>query len=647
MCGIAGLWSDKLSQEQLRDRLNQMSQRIAHRGPDSHGIFVDSTQPGIGFAHRRLAILDLSEAGHQPMTSPSGRYTIVLNGEIYNFKELAAELGAHGFKFRGGSDTEVVLAAIEQWGVESALHKFLGMFAFGVFDRQTQKLYLARDRFGVKPLYYAQYAGGIAFASEIGAFETLPDFDQTLNPNAVDALRLHLCIPGSLSIYKNVHKLRPGHILIKSRTTLSSPSIPASYWDPITSAQNAAQQGQKLHYEEAKAELHSLLISSVKYRMISDVPIGCFLSGGVDSSLVAAIMQSQSSSPIRTFTIGFQEREFNEAPFAEAVARHLGTRHETTVLTAADALAIIPKMGSIYDEPFADSSQIATYLVAREARKHVTVSLSGDGGDEFFAGYNRYVFSQIWGSTLAQTPQLARHLVANLLSGRGPNRIANLANMAGYHRQNLRDKLGKLGRIARTDSNFELYRALTNIPTSNNVNDEECLQLIHRAFDSRNGHDDVTSMQLADVLWYLPDDILVKVDRATMAVGLEAREPLLDHRLFEFANQLPTSAKISRDRGGKRILKDILSLYVPDKLFHRPKAGFSLPIAAWLRGGLCDWADDLLNSESMTSVGISDSDAILRLWSQHKRGEIDAQDSLWPVLSLLSWKRQRSCITNS
>ena len=641
MCGIAGIWSENLSSEKLKDSLARMSEALLHRGPDSSGVYIDTRCQGLALAHRRLAILDLSAAGHQPMISATGRYVIVLNGEIYNFKELGQELAALGAVFRGGSDTEVVLAAIEQWGLEVSLHKFLGMFAFAILDRDNQQLILARDRFGVKPLYYGQYKSGIAFASEVRGFEALPEFSKSINREAVDSLRLHLCTVGRQSIYESINKLLPGHYLTITRENLSATPVPICYWDPIASAKEASCRPKYNDYSEAKTVLNNLLISAVKYRMVSDVPIGCFLSGGVDSSMVAAIMQSQSTTPINTFTIGFDEKEFNEAPFAEAIAKHLGTNHTTTVLSLTDALSIIPKMGQMYDEPFADSSQIATFLVSQQARKHVTVALSGDGGDEFFGGYNRYVFSKLWRARIAKIPRPVKKMLAYLLSGQGPNRLGNLMEMTGYRRQNLRNKLEKMGKIIGAESNYDFYKNLTSANFGGERGDKEFENQVRRSFHAEAGFDEVTSMMLADISWYLPDDILVKVDRASMAVGLEAREPLLDHRLFELSQRLPMAMKISPELGGKAILKDILGTYIPKAMFLRPKDGFALPMAAWLRGGLCEWVSDLLTVKQLNDVGIHDHDYILRLWSLHKSGEIDSQDKLWPVLSLLSWSQSR------
>jgi len=625
MCGICGIYAP--GNPEALAPLAEMAARLAHRGPDDHGLWTDA-ETGVGLGHRRLAILDLSPLGRQPMLSASGRYVLCFNGEVYNFRLLRDELAPLGHRFRGGSDTEVMLAAIEQWGVLEAVRRFNGMFAFALWDRRERSLSLARDRLGVKPLYLGRIPGGVAFGSELGALRAHPAFDQGLNRDALALYFRHNYIPAPHSIYAQAHKPMPGEIV----TFSPQGETRTRFWD----ADHVWRQGfaEPLAGTEAELtdELERLLADAVSLRMISDAPLGAFLSGGVDSSLVTALMQRQSDQPVRSFSIGFSEAAFNEAPYAREVARHLGCEHTELTVTARDMLDLAPKMPGIYDEPFADSSQIPTALLCRLTRGHVTVALSGDGGDELFSGYERYPWSLRAHRLFSAIPGPLRR-AAYAVGRRLPPGFWGLFGPLGHKLRWRLDALGVEG--------FEaLYRHFVS-----HLKDPARLVLGAREPDypARSplplGHTDEARrawMSLADLLGYLPDDILTKVDRASMAVALEARAPLLDSRVAEFAARLPMHLKV-RGGQGKHLLRQVLYRHVPRALVDRRKMGFGVPLAIWLRGELRPWAADLLSPALIRRQGWLDAGFVSRLWDAFLAGEDNCCHSLWDVLMFQAW----------
>jgi asparagine synthase (glutamine-hydrolysing) len=640
MCGIAGYWQTKSSSGHPQEILDRMGAALIHRGPDDSGTFYD-VRSGIGLAFRRLSILDLSVEGHQPMSSASGRYIIVFNGEVYNFEEIRTELGAHNW--RGRSDTEVMLAAVERWGVEPAVQRFVGMFAFALLDRQERKLHLVRDRLGIKPLYYGRAGNAFVFASEMKAIWQHPEFSGEIDRDVLALYLRHNYVPSPHCIYTGLHKLQPGCMLTLDSGT-ATPQV-HRYW----SAKDVAHRGQLSPLQASDAEtveeLHQLLLRAIKLRMIADVPIGAFLSGGVDSSTVVALMQAQSARPVKTFTIGFHEEGYNEAVHAKKVADYLHTDHTELYLTSKDALNIVPLLHTIYDEPFSDSSQIPTYLVSKLARGSVAVSLSGDGGDELFGGYNRYTSTRrIWNS-VKSVPRPIRSLARALLQAIPPKRIdaAFLAIRAfmpkAFHQAALGDKVHKLADFLATDGPQSLYyRALSHSDKPSEIvldADEpdtvrECIAELSASMCIEE------VMMLTDLLQYLPDDILTKVDRASMAVSLEARVPLLDHRIVEFAWRLPLRLRMGKG-DGKWILREVLCKYIPRELIERPKMGFGVPIDCWLRGPLRDWAEDLLSVKSLRDPGLFSVDRVLELWREHRSGARNWQYLLWDVLVFQDW----------
>jgi len=632
MCGITGfVQPDLRDAEQIIER---MTGAIVHRGPDDSGCWTDPDS-GVVLGFRRLAILDLSQAGHQPMASVTGRFSIVFNGEIYNYLSFRGELEAKGVKFRGHSDTEAMLAAFEEWGVESALTRFDGMFAFAVWDRREKVLHLCRDRLGEKPLYYGWSNGTFLFGSELRALRAHPNFDKELDRDALAMLLRFSYIPAPYSIYKQIRKLPPGHLLTLSKADLSGVGSPApkAYW----SVKNAFEAGARSPFQgddsQAVDALDTLLSDSVKSRMVSDVPLGAFLSGGIDSSTVVALMQKGSSRPVKTFTIGFTEEGFDEAKFAAQVAKHLGTEHTELYLSAKEMMNIIPKLPAVLDEPFADSSQIPTYLVSKLAREHVTVSLSGDGGDELFAGYERYRSGPALWNKLSCAPGPLRNLIGSC-AGRlsWPMPIS------------VRRKLDYLSRILPAD-NFiqlnELIHSYWQQPNSVVIGATIKPTIFSKADEWPKGLDLTTLMQFCDSVAYLPDDILAKVDRASMAVSLESRVPLLNHSVVEFAAKLPLRLKV---RAGERkwILRRVLERYVPSSMFNRPKMGFSIPIDEWLRTDLRDWAEDLLNESSLRQAGYFAVEPILNKWQEHRSGKANWNYQLWSVLMFQAWLKNNS-----
>ena len=640
MCGIAGYWDTKNTREHPLEILSRMGAALAHRGPDDSGTFHD-VGVGIGLAFRRLSILDLSVEGHQPMFSASGRYIMVFNGEVYNFEEIRTEVGTH--KWRGHSDTEVMLEAFGRWGVEPAVQRFVGMFAFALWDRQERKLYLVRDRLGIKPLYYGRVGSAFVFASELKAIWRHPDFNGEIDRNSLALYMRHNYVPSPHCIYKGLHKLQPGCILTLDSLT-ATPQI-RRYW----SAKEIAQQGKEsqLQISEAEAveQLHELLLRAVRLRMIADVPLGAFLSGGVDSSAVVALMQAQSQRPVKTFTIGFHEEGYNEATDAKRVAEHLGTDHTEMYLTSKDGLDVVPLLPTMYDEPFSDSSQIPTYLVSKLARRSVAVSLSGDGGDELFGGYNRYALTkQIW-NFMKPVPKAIRTLAASAVRAVPPDRMDTAFRMLrpllpkALHHGTPGDKAHKLAGFLPLDGPDAIYyRALSHSKNPSEIvldsNEPGTIRECITELSANMPIEEV--MMLTDLLQYLPDDILTKVDRASMAVSLEARVPYLDHRVVEFAWRLPLSMKLRRGKG-KAILRRVLYRYVPPELVERPKTGFGIPLGAWLRGPLRDWAETLLDERRLRSEGYFDPGPIRRIWDAHLSGHGDWQYHVWDVLMCQSW----------
>jgi asparagine synthase (glutamine-hydrolysing) len=647
MCGIAGFLGPPLDPDTLAHRAVAMADTLRHRGPDDQGVWTDP-EVGLALAHRRLSILDLSAAGRQPMIDHGERYLIVFNGEIYNHDVLRQTLDPRrSMPWRGHSDTEVLLAAIATWGVVGALQRSVGMFAFALWDRQQRRLTLARDRLGEKPLYYGWQDGVLLFGSELKALRAHPAFRASIDRDALAMLLRHAYVPTPHSIYRGIHKLPPGTCLTLAAATRSD-ARPIPYW----SARAVAERGQSEPFRgsaaEAAEELEHLLLDSTRLQMIADVPLGAFLSGGVDSSLAVALMQAQADRPVRTFTVGFREQAFDEAGHARAIAAHLGTDHTELAVTPAEARAVIPLLPRLYDEPFGDSSQIPTYLIAKLARRHVSVSLSGDGGDELFGGYNRYAWGPRLWQRIGWLPSGLRHLLGAALTRVAPaswdtlfRRLQPILPVAlGY--ANPGDKLHKLAGILGARDADEIYGRLVSlwqdphlvVPGSRAVppvdagHGAQLRELAHR-------------MMCLDLLTYLPDDILVKVDRAAMGVGLETRIPLLDHRLVEFAWRLPLHFKI-RGGQGKWLLRRVLCRYVPEGLVERPKMGFGIPLGGWLRGPLRDWSEDLLDASRLQREGWMEPGPIRALWDEHLGGGRNWAYLLWNVLVFQAWLEEQS-----
>lgn len=649
MCGFAGFLGEPVSglDGDPQTQLAVMSEAVRHRGPDDSGIWVDADQH-IGLAHRRLSVIDLSEAGHQPMISPSGRYIIAYNGEIYNHADIRAELakatGGHP-EWRGHSDTETLLAAIECWGVLATLEKLVGMFAFALWDRERCELTLARDRVGEKPLYFGWQNGVFLFASELKAIKAHECFNGGINRKALGLQLRHGYIPAPYSIYEGIEKLPAGSFLTlpggASQAQLDQ-FRPTRYWSLDEVAEHGRRAPFEGELEEATDRLQELLARSVNQQMISDAPLGAFLSGGVDSSLVTALMQAHSTKPVRTFTIGFENPAFNEAGFAMSVAQHLGTDHTEVFVTEKDALDIVPGLPQVFDEPFSDPSQIPTIMVSKVARENVTVALSGDGADELFGGYGRYVLARNLWNNLSKAPPVLREAVA---FGMGALPVG-LINQAGksfdqmrgksQDRHLLGDRVNKLADLVTASSPQQLYSQLMGYWAAEEI-----------VIGERAGERDLESVSLAagefldhmmhqDMRYYLPDDILAKVDRASMSVSLETRAPFLSPELLSFALSLPLSMKVEGNRG-KVILKNLLGRYVPDTLFDRPKMGFSAPVGQWLRGPLREWGGDLLDETRLSRQGLLNASAISRKWREHLSGERNWQYHLWNVLMFQSW----------
>lgn len=644
MCGIAGLLRGRSRDLDLASVLSDMTVAIRHRGPDDAGCWIDE-ENGVALGHRRLSILDPSAEGHQPMRSASARYVMVYNGEVYNFPELRRELEARGAHFRSTSDTEVILAAVDEWGVREAVRRLNGIFALALWDRQDKRLILARDHLGVKPLYYGWVQGQFVFGSELSALLPVPGFAGEIDRDAITLLLRYNCIPAPFSIYCGVRKLPPASILSLTARGSEGDEVVEAYWSLRTVAERGLVHAFVGSESAAIDALDEVLRRAVARQMISDVPLGAFLSGGVDSSVVVAMMQSQRSTPVQTFSLGFEDDAYNEAGYAARVAAHLGTDHSEMIVTPQDALDVIPLLPRIYDEPFSDSSQIPMYLVSKLARNTVKVSLSGDGGDELFAGYNRHVMGQGMWDQMRRVPLVLRRALAigvHAVSPTNWDRGLSMARRVGS-RFIQRRKIGyhahKWASALEAKEPLDIYRRFVshwNEPASVVRGAHEPRTL---AFDeSRVPLSRLTEDMMAlDMVTYLPDDILVKVDRASMAVGLEARVPLLDLEVVEFAWQLPLQLKL-RDGRGKYLLREVLYRYVPRELIDRPKAGFGVPIDAWLRGPLRGWAEELLSPTRLRDDGFFDVEVVRNLWNAHIQGRVDAQYHLWDVLMFQAWR---------
>jgi asparagine synthase (glutamine-hydrolysing) len=644
MCGIAGYWQqgNQVSLATGEKMIAAMTDAIVQRGPDSRGVWLDA-EVGIGLGHRRLAILDLSPEGAQPMRSTDLRYTLVFNGEIYNFAVLRAELLDRGYHFRGHSDTEVMLAAFTEWGLTAAVQKFVGMFAFALWDSQERVLHLCRDRAGEKPLYYGWSGDTLLFGSELKALVAHPHWHGQIDRSALTLFVRYGYVPAPHSIYQGISKLTPGTI-VSFRSAQPDSAGPVPYWDWKTVVEKGIAEPFRGTDAEAIAQLDKLLRETIQEQMVADVPLGAFLSGGIDSSTVVALMQAQSSRPIKTFSIGFAEQQYNEAEYAKAVATHLGTEHTELYVTAQAALDVIPQLPQLYDEPFADSSQIPTFLLSKMTREHVTVSLSGDAGDELFGGYSRYFLGpDIW-QKISWIPLGMRQFYAKLLVSVPPTTwdaiVANISKVVPrLEKVQAGRKIHKVAGVFSSQQPLELYRELVSIwknPAEIVLNSQEPETIVTHPPDWLDRIDLADRMMYLDSMSYLPDDILVKVDRAAMAVSLESRVPFLDRRVIEFAWQLPLSMKL-RDNRGKWLLRQVLYNYVPKELIDRPKMGFGVPIDAWLRHELRDWAESLLAVERLEREGFFNVRAVRQQWQEHLSGEFDRSNSLWNILMFQAW----------
>lgn len=643
MCGLAGVFSRRTwSGSELEQMTSRMTNAIVHRGPDDHGVWADE-RAGIALGFRRLAIVDLSAHGHQPMQSASGRYMMVFNGEVFNHAALRVQLQDAGHRFRGHSDSEVILAAFEQWGIAPSVRRFVGMFAIAVWDLARRELSLVRDRLGIKPLFVHSKDGYVSFGSELKALLAGPEFDRTIDDAALTSYLRYLYVPAPHSIFRNTVKLSPGHIL-----TISEPAAPLPPSVAFWSAADAAMDGQHDQVSgddtEVVAQFESLLTDAVTLRMQADVPLGALLSGGIDSSTVVALMQASAGRPVKTFTIGFDRTEFDESAHARAIATHLGTDHTELHLTGADALAVVPRLAEIFDEPLADPSQIPTFLVCELARREVTVALTGDGGDELFGGYNRYLRGEPLIRNFQRWPRAMRRVTAagiDTLSGSAWNRLQRPLKPLFASRGSTRlvgEKARKIGHMLRADTPSGMYRSLLSA-----WHDPEAL--LH-GDPNRSGNGDATfnagdtlplmeRMMLADQTAYLPDDLLAKVDRASMAVSLEARVPILDHRLVELSWRMPRRFKV-RDGRGKWILRQVLQKHVPPALVDREKMGFSIPLADWLCGPLKDWAGDLLLSRQ--NSGHMRSEVVGKEWDRLQGGDSTRAAGIWALVMFKAWQ---------
>ncbi len=634
MCGITGFCDldRSLGEDELRARVDAMRETLHHRGPDAGGSWVDP-RAGIALGHRRLSIVDLTAEGSQPMTSASGRLVISYNGELYNHAEMRAELAASGARFRGRSDTETLVEAIDAWGLERTLDRSNGMFAFALWERPSGTLHLVRDRIGIKPLYWGVAGRSVLFGSELDALRAHPDFVGRIDRDALALLLRHNHVPAPYAIYEGVRKLPPGSILsFRPADGAPDTSAPRAWWSAADALARAEADPFLGRPREAADALEALLADAVRIRTMADVPLGAFLSGGIDSSLVVALMGAETNPPPKTFTIGFPDRAFDEAPHARAVARHLGTDHTELEVTPEQALAVVPRIASVWDEPFADSSQIPTLLVSELARRRVTVALAGDGGDELFGGYRRYVWSRVIWSVIRGWPAPLRRLVRGLLRATVPDRGRSLRNVR------------RVAELLTAASPLALYhRLMSHWPDPGAIvlgaTEPPTAYTGRLAPPARARHEQLLSW--LDTVAYLPDDLLVKTDRATMAVGLEGRVPLLDHRVVEMAWRLPIGMRL-RGATGKWILRRVLHRHVPASLVERPKMGFGVPLGSWLRGSLRDWACELLAPDRLRREGFLAPEPIGRLLEAHLSGRRDAHHDLWCVLVFQAWLQRQS-----
>lgn len=635
MCGLTGLLTDRLRDPtELHRWIGRMSDTLVHRGPDDAGTWIHR-DARVAFGFRRLAILDLTAQGHQPMTSASGRFTIVFNGEVYNHGDLRRELLRRGAGFRGNSDTETILAAFEAWGIRASLQRFIGMFAMAVWDESDQSLTLIRDRLGIKPLFVYHRPGHVMFASELKAIMAGPMFDASLNPAAIDAYLRYLYVPAPASIFQYVTKLLPGHTL----TLRGTGELPASepYWSLRDAAHGSGRSMSDGSDAQTIDEVEEVLRDAVRLRLIADVPVGTLLSGGIDSSLITALAQQEATGPLRTYSIGFDVQEFDEAPAAARVARHLGTEHQELTLEGSDMLALIPRLPEIFDEPLANASQLPTYLVAEMARREVTVALAGDGGDEIFGGYHRYIQGAGMIERLNRIPLPARRMV-----GVGAARVPTDAWDRAYravepilparmHHRLAGEKLSKMAGLMQQRNAAEMYQYLLS------ANGQTQEDLVAQLFADHSSAPLLDRMMLADQLMYLPDDLLAKVDRASMAVSLEVRVPLLDHRVVKLSWQLAAHHKI-RGSEGKWVLRQLLYRHVPRELVDRPKMGFTVPVAAWLRGPLREWSAEILFADASTDNGALGS--ARRMWQDLQAGQARSANGVWAHIMLAAWRQR-------
>ena len=646
MCGIAGFLRKEpdTNRDELNTIITKMSNTLVHRGPDDAGAWCDEAS-GIALGHRRLSIIDLSAAGHQPMVSANGRFVVVMNGEIYNHNELKQEEGIADYPFRGHSDTEVALAAIQNWGIEKAHKEFIGMFAFAVWDREDKTLYLSRDRLGEKPLYYGFLGGSLLFASELKALRVHPDWDAAINNYAIALLARYSYIPAPYSIFREIKKLAPGTILKYSPGKRDMEPELTTYWSCEEVVLDAISKNRNRDEKEAVDELDMLLTDTIRGKMIADVSLGAFLSGGIDSSLIAALMQKESTVPVKTFSIGFYEKEYNEATYAKEVAEYLGTDHTELYVTPEETWSVIPNIPKLFDEPFSDSSQIPTFLLSELTRKNVKVALSGDGGDELFGGYNRYFAAIELLNNIDKFPSVIRKQLGNAVLWLGASRIDSIYKVVKpllpgkYKFEHLGMKLQQLVKEWDSLSIDSIYPNMISLWTrpSEIVNGTEDPDILSgfmttaeriRHFSER--------MMFLDTVTYLPNDILVKVDRTSMAVSLEVRVPFLDHRIVEYIWNLPDHFKI-RNGKGKLLLRQVLDRYVPGRLVNRPKMGFGVPIDHWLRGPMREWAENLISRERLNREGFFNPDPIREKWEQHLEGKLSWHYMLWPVLMFQAW----------
>lgn len=635
MCGIAGflLNSSHFDEQTGINIIQKMTDSLAHRGPDDSGLWSDKND-GIYLGHRRLSILDLSVAGRQPMHSYNERFVITFNGEVYNFKELKADLEKnYNVKFTNNTDTQVLLEACNIYGIEKAIKKLIGMYAFSIWDKQNKQLYLIRDRVGKKPLYWGYVGKDIVFSSELKAICLYPQFDKSLNFSSISSFLRYGYINAPESIYNNISKIEPGTYALFMQNKKVSIN---TYWSlDNTVGKNNPNICNK---QEKKEDLELLLKDAVNKRMISDVPVGVMLSGGIDSSLITALMQIGSNKKVKSYTIGFNEKQYDESKFARRIAEYIGTEHYEFHVEADTAIEVLPDLPEIYDEPFADSSQIPTYIVSKLLKNEVTVALSGDGGDEIFAGYSRY----FWGGKFAEinriTPSLFRFFISNLIQSIQPYKLDTISTIipTKYRPSHFGERLHKIAHILRTNSDAEIYSNLISQwdPQSilrQNISTESFnLKVFPGAYDF------ISAMQYLDFNTYLPDDILVKVDRASMANGLEVRSPLLDHRVIEYAWKIDKGYKIVKGKG-KYLLRSLLNKYVPKTLIERPKMGFGVPISTWLRGPLKEWTYDLLSEERLNQQGIFKPEPILNTLDSHMNKRRNYQYPLWTMLMFQSW----------